>query len=387
MKTPPLLDFVHGLEITQGRLAGQRFNVLSWQRRFLRGAFTDDVSSAALSVARGNGKTTLVAAVAVAALVGPLAQPRGEIVIVASSFQQARIAFEHMLAFVRPWLAHEPKRFRIWDTAQQASLEDRQTGARVRCLGSDPRRAHGLAPSLVLADEPTQWPPSTSARMHAALLTALGKIPHSRLIALGTRPADTGHWFAMLLGGGPGVYAQCHAAERDDPPFVQRTWRKANPSLRSMPDLAAAIRVEADRATTDASLLPAFQALRLNLGTSDVERAALLAAGTWEQLEADDAPRAGPCLWGIDTGTTAAMTAACAFWPESGRLESLAAFPRAPTLAERGLRDGVSDLYQQMAQRGELVTLGGRVVPLSDFVRVVRDRFGVPAAIVADRWR
>ena len=169
---------------------------------FLRGAFRAGVSSAGLSVARGNGKTTLVAAIAVAALVGPLVQVRGEVVIVASSFQQARIAFEHILAFVRPWIAHEPKRFRIWDTAQQASLADRELGARVRCLGSDPRRAHGLAPALVLADEPSQWSPSTSARMHAALLTALGKIPHSRLIALGTRPADTGHWFSTLLGGG-----------------------------------------------------------------------------------------------------------------------------------------------------------------------------------------
>ena len=384
----PLLDFVSRLVITQGRLAGQRFAVLSWQRRFVRGAFRDGVSSAALSVARGNGKTTLVAAIAVAALVGPLVQVRGDVVIVASSFQQARIAFEHILAFMRPWLAHQPKRFRIWDTAQQASLEDRQTGTRVRCLGSDPRRAHGLAPALVLSDEPAQWPPSTSARMHAALLTASGKISQSRLIALGTRPADTGHWFAqMLLGGGPGVYSQCHAAERDDPPFVKRTWVKANPSLRSMPDLATAIRTEADRAKTDASLLPAFQALRLNQGTSDVERAALLAAGTWEGLEADDAPRHGPCIWGIDAGTTAAMTAACAFWPESGRLDTVAAFPSAPTLAERGLKDGVGDLYQQMARRGELVTLGGRVVPLGDFVRVVRDRFGVPAAIVADRWR
>ena len=382
-----LLDFVHGLEITQGRLAGQRFDVLPWQRRFLRGAFRAGVSSAGLSVARGNGKTTLVAAIAVAALVGPLVQVRGEIVIVASSFQQARIAFEHILAFVRSWIGHEPTRFRIWDTAQQASLEDRQTGARVRCLGSDPRRAHGLAPALVLADEPAQWPTSTSERMYAAVLTALGKIPHSRLIALGTRPADTGHWFATLLGGGPGIYAQCHAAERDDPPFAKKTWAKANPSLRSMPDLEAAIRTEANRAKTDASLLPAFLALRLNQGTSDTERAALLSAGTWEGLEADDAPRHGPCLWGIDVGATAAMTACAAFWPESGRLESLAAFPSAPTLAARGLKDGVGDLYQQMARRGKLVTLGGRVVPLGDFVRVVRDRFGVPAVIVADRWR
>ncbi len=382
-----LLDWIGALTVTQGRLAGQPFVVAPWQRRFLRGAFRTGVSSAGLSVARGNGKSTLTAAIATAAIAGPLAQPRADVVCVASSFTQARIIFEHVLSFLRPWLDTEPTRWRIQDSANRASIEDRTTGARVRCLGSDPRRAHGLAPVLVLADEPAQWPPSTSARMHAAMVTALGKIQHSRLIAFGTRPADTSHWFATLLGGGPGIYSQCHAAESDDPPFVTRTWRKANPSLATMPDLAAAIRVEADRAKTDASLLPAFQALRLNLGTSDTERAALLAAGTWEQLEADDAPRHGPCIWGIDAGTTAAMTAACAFWPESGRLDTVAAFPSAPTLAARGLKDGVADLYQQMARRGELVTLGGRVVPLSDFVRVVRDRFGVPAAVVADRWR
>ena len=49
------------------------------------------------------------------------------------------------------------------------------TGARVRCIGSDPRRAHGLAPVLVLADEPAQWPDTTGERMVAALRTAAGK--------------------------------------------------------------------------------------------------------------------------------------------------------------------------------------------------------------------
>ena len=55
-------------------------------------------------------------------------------------------------------------RWKVWDTAQQARVEDRVTGARVRCIGSDPRRAHGLAPVLTLADEPAQWPESTGER-------------------------------------------------------------------------------------------------------------------------------------------------------------------------------------------------------------------------------
>ena len=166
-----LIDYLSGLTVTQGRLAGQALAVLPWQRRFIRGAFRPGVQSAALSVARGNGKTALLSGIAAATLDGPLAVPRGETVIVASSFEQARIAFEHVLAFMDDKLA-DKGRWKIWDTAQQARIECRDTGARVRCIGSDPRRAHGLAPVLVLADEPAQWPESTGERMVAALRTA-----------------------------------------------------------------------------------------------------------------------------------------------------------------------------------------------------------------------
>ena len=297
--TRTLLDWIGALTVTQGRLAGQPFVVLPWQRRFLRGAFADGVSSAAVSMGRGNGKSAFTAAIVTAAIAGPLARARADVVCVASSFTQARIIYEHTLAFLQPWIETEPSRWRIQDSANRAVIEDRHTGTRVRCIGSDPRRAHGLAPLLVLADEPAQWPVNISERMRAALDTALGKIPQSRFIALGTRPADEGHWFSVLLRGGPGIYRQCHAARRDDPPFRKQTWRRANPSLPLMPDLEAAIRTEATRATRDSALLPAFQALRLNLGTSDTERAALLSAGTWERIEGDDAARMGPCIWGI----------------------------------------------------------------------------------------
>ena len=74
--------------------------MLPWQARFVRGAFRPGIQSAALSVARGNGKTALLSGIACATLDGPLMVPRGETVIVASSFEQARIAFEHVLSFV-----------------------------------------------------------------------------------------------------------------------------------------------------------------------------------------------------------------------------------------------------------------------------------------------
>ena len=341
-----LISYLSGLTVTQGRLAGQAFAVLPWQSRFVRGAFRPGIQSAALSIGRGNGKTTLLAGIAAATLDGPLAVPRGETVIVASSFEQARIAFEHVIAFMGDKLA-DKDRWKTWNTAQQARIEDRKTGSRVRCIGSDPRRAHGLAPVLVLADEPAQWPETTGEHMVAALRTAAGKQPHSRFVALGTRPADETHWFAKMLSGGAS-YAQCHAAKADDPKFQRRTWAKANPSMAHMPDLLSAIRNEANQAKADPALLASFEALRLNLGTDDVAVSTLLSAGLWQAIEGAAEP-GGPCIWGVDLGTSAAQSAVAAYWPATGRLECVAAFPAEPSLAERGLRDGVGNLLCRMS--------------------------------------
>ena len=379
-----LIRYLAGLRVTQGRLAGQPFEVLPWQRRFVRGAFRGGVQSAALSVARGNGKTALLSGIAAATLNGPLAVPRGETVIVASSFEQARIAFEHVIAFMGATL-DDKDRWRVWDTAQQARVEDRKTGARVRCIGSDPRRAHGLAPVLVLADEPAQWPDTTGERMVAALRTAAGKQPHSRFVALGTRPADPEHWFSKMLAGGAD-YAQTHAAGDDDRKFQARTWRKANPSMKHLPDLEIAIRTEAKQAKQDPALLAAFDALRLNLGTMDVEAALLIDAGLWSACEGE-APADGPCMWGIDLGTSAAQSAVAAYWSSTGRLECIAAFPESPSLRERGLRDGVSDLYVNLAVHGSLLTLGHRATDVAALLQAALDRFGRPSVVVADRWR
>ena len=379
-----LETYLAGLTVTQGRRAGEALAVLPWQARFVAGAFAPGRTTAALSVARGNGKTVLVAGIACAALDGPLAVPRGETIIVASSFAQACIAFDHVVAFMGDKL-RDRTRYRFWQTGQLAKIEDRETGASVRALGSDPKRAHGLAPSLILADEPAQWPNHTGDRMLAALRTSLGKQPGARLIALGTKPSSSEHWFSKMLSG-TADYSQCHAAAEDDPPFQRRTWAKANPSLKFMPDLLAAIRTEAGHAKTDPSVLHEFRSLRLNLGTSEVAEAVLIEAGTWSKIEGE-ADRAGPVVWGADLGTSAAMSAIAAYWPATGRLETVAAFPVEPPLAERGLRDGVGGLYVDCAGRGELIQTGQRAVDLDGLLTEALTRFGRPSVIAADRWR
>ena len=221
--------------------------------------------------------------------------------------------------------------------------------------------------------------------MLAALRTAAGKQARSLMILLGTRPASAEHWFEMMLNGGAD-YSQVHAAGVDDATGQRRTWLKSNPSLPLMPDLERAIRRESKLAKQDESVMASFRALRLNQGVSDTQQSTLLDAMTWRDIEGDVAS-AGPCYWGIDLGTNASMSAVTAYWPESGRLESVSAFPTEPDLRTRGLQDGVDTLYVQGWKRAELIMTGGLAVDVTELIEEARSRFGTPRAIAADRWR
>ena len=76
----------------------------------------------------------------------------------AASLGQAKLAFGHTKWFLRDIFRQDPKLWRVIEHSHECRIEDRETGATIRAIGSDPRRAHGLAPVLVIADEPAQWP-------------------------------------------------------------------------------------------------------------------------------------------------------------------------------------------------------------------------------------
>ena len=384
-----LTDYIQTLTIGQGAHAGAPFKLLAWQRRFIRGAFAPDVQTAALSIARANGKSVLVAAIGAGAIdIGaPLVEPMAETVIVASSFAQGQVIFRHLRHFLAPTLAAHKGRFRVSDSMNAASVHDTATGALVRVVGNNPRTLHGLQPKLLLLDELAQWEYGALDSSLAALSTSLGKIPESRLIALGTRAASELHPFEKLLTGGAD-FSQVHKALDSDKPFLVRTWKRANPSLSHMPDLRRVIEKEAKRAARDASLLPAFEALRLNKGVSDIAQSVLIEASTWRRVESPERPAIkGGYVLGVDLGTSAAMSAASAYQPQSGALDCFAVFPELPSLAERGLRDGVGAAYQTMHERGELIISGERVSSIAGLLAECLRRWGKPSAIICDRWR
>ena len=382
-----IIEWLGTLTLSGGDLDGKRFEVLPWERRFILGTFGQPGNSA-LSIGRGNGKSALVAGIASAVVVpgAPLHGRRREVICVASSFQQARVIFEDVLSYVRG-LGHDLGDRELWrrqDSQNMATLEYRPTGARVRCCGSDPKKIHGLRPFLVLADEGGQWESGKADAMISGLRTGLGKTPGSRLIALGTLPADGLHWFSQMLRDAG--YHQLHQAPRDAPLYRAKTWARANPSMRYLPSLKAQIKAEAEAAKRDGVMLQSFKSLRLNMGLPDTVSGVLLEADVWNSIEGN-AEREGEYVLGLDLGGSTAQSAACAFYPKSGRLEGFAVFPEHPNLATRATNDGAGNLYAECYRRGELLLHGDRVSDIPELLSEALDRWGNPAAIAADRFK
>lgn len=90
-----VIAFVESLPITKGFGAGEKVQLLSFQREWLEAVYaTDDqdsrcVRTGLLSVARGQGKTVLAAMLCLCHLVGPESERRGECYSAAATRDQS----------------------------------------------------------------------------------------------------------------------------------------------------------------------------------------------------------------------------------------------------------------------------------------------------------
>ena len=163
----------------------------------------------------------------------------------------------------------------------------------------------------------------------------------------------------------------------------------ANPGLREAPALAAAIKDELAQAKKDGASAHGFRAYRLNMGTSETGREALIDAASWERVETDDPDMRGEYVLGVDLGGASSWSAVAGYWPETGYLSALACTGDDPALEAREREDNVeSGLYERMARAGDLRVIAGKRVPDPlDILAPALERWGKPAFVAADRFR
>lgn len=377
------------LKVPVGLRAGQPFRLLPFQRSFLADALAPGVRTACLSTARKNGKSGLVAAIILAALLddGPLHRARWRGLAVSLN---ARLSGELWGQCREIAAASGISTLTFHGGAHRAIVGANE--ARVEFLATGRSAGHASGADLALFDELGL----TSDRDRAlldGLRSSVSAREGGRLLAISVRGRSPllDEMRERAEAGEPGVVFHLHAADPGAALDDRAAWKAGNPALGELKEesyMATAAR-EAQAAPGSA---PGFRALDLNQSVAPDE-VPLLDLDTWRRCVVVEAPPAtGEAVIGLDLGANASMTAAAVFYPSTGRFEAHGLFPGIPTLAERAERDAVGSLYQQMVDRGELeIAPGVRVPPVGVWLAGLMTRAQADGArvvaVIADRYR
>ena len=382
-----VLAFLGTLPIVSGLRAGEKMEVLDFQEQFVRGVYAETdgerlVRLAGLSVARGNGKSGLLAGLGLAHLLGPMSEPYGECYAAALDREQAGVLYRMTCAYIyeTPWMA---ARVNIRD--QTKEITDLETSSLWRALTSDARKAHGLAPSFWIADEVAQW---RSRELWDNLRTGMAKRKHALGVTISTQAADDLHFWSEMLDAEPvpSTYVQLHAAPEDCALDDREAWLAANPALgaflneQEFADAAA-------MAMRSPSFAPAFRLLNLNQRIAAEGR--FIEQADWDANgEPFDATEleGERCYGGLDLSSTRDLTALALWFPDHGKLLAWHWLPK-DTIAARVERDRVP--YDRWAADGWAeVTVGNARDDLAIALQLadIRGRYDVQG-IAFDRWQ
>ncbi|WIY26951.1 terminase TerL endonuclease subunit [Parasedimentitalea psychrophila] len=388
------IRFLETLAIPEGPKAGELIKLAPFQKKFVRGALADGVQAAVLSIGRGNAKTALSAGIALGAVMGKWdTQPRREILIAARTRDQARIAFDFVVGFMRSLSDEEKKLFTVRRSPRLEIEYDGDGGGHViRAISADGKSALGSAPTLVLMDERGHWMADQGDALEHALLSGMGK-RGGRALIISTSAPDDAHPFSVWLDEvQEGVYVQEHRPAPGLPADDKASLKEANPgAVHGIGSSLEWLQGQARRAIArGGSTLTSYRLYNRNERVSGETRDVLLTVDEWLNCEVSEVPaRKGQVVIGVDLGGSASMTAAAFYWPDTGRLECLGTFPSKPTLLDRGQNDGVSGRYVEMNARCELSTLGDQTVPVAPWLMQVMAHVEgeTVAAITADRYK
>lgn len=393
-----VIRFIETRRVTKGILAGQSYVVHPFQIPIIEGWYATDedgmrlVRTGLLSVGRKNGKSGLASTLALCHLAGPLAEPRGEILVAATDRDQSSLIYDEVVALIED----DPElTARCNIKRHEKTITDVVTGSKFSALSSDAKKAHGFSPSVVILDELAQWGDTQKGRaLYDALTTAQGGRKEPIVIIIGTQAASADALMSKLVDYAKSINAGevedsrfkgfVYEVPEDMDVYDEATWPLANPALgtfRSIEDM----RELAERAKRLPTLENTFRNLFCNQRVDP--EVPLITKKEWLACKSETFLREGEEVYlALDLSATQDLTALVAVSAKDGeRLKAWFWKPK-DLLMEHVGRDRAP--YDLWAKEGWLETPPGRAIDygfVAQRVADIRKRFKV-LGLAYDRW-
>lgn len=397
------------LRHVEGALAGKPFVLQPWQQAFIANLFgwkrVDGMGrlvrryrEALLYVPRKNGKTPLVAGIALLVFMwdNELGQQN---YIAAGEVEQAGLLFRQCRGMVEqePMLASRCRIYGGTASAGQSKSIVRETdGSFLRVISADASSKHGGNTHLAVIDELHVQPNRDLVDVLQTSMASANR-PQPLLVHITTadfnRPSicNEKHDYACKVRDGiiddPSFLPAVWEALLEDPWDDPATWKKSNPNLGVSVSMDYLER-ECLKAKENPAYENTYRRLHLNQKTETDVRA--IPMHLWDAItdtvEAEDLV-GRECFGGLDLSTTTDLTAFVLLFPGEDGYDVLPFFwAPAEGARKRERRDRVP--YETWARQGYLKLTDGDVIDY-DVIRKdindLRTRYNV-REIAADRW-
>lgn len=315
-----LAFFSKALVHTVGRFEGKPFEPLPWQQFVLWNLYgwhnvdgTRRFKYAYISVARKNGKTTLVAGCALAAAVFD-EEHAGEVYFAATKRDQARIGFDEAAR-----MCSKSKLLRKVTQVGRHDVKVPKYNARITYLSSDSRSLDGLNSSFVAVDEYAFHRDDSVSNVLRSSMQARTNPLHLTITTAGTFKGacfELQKTVKAILDGVKNDDAQfgiIYELDDDDDWHDETAWAKANPSLGETVTIDALRSQFVQARNVGGSYQTEFTIKHCNRWVN--------ASTTWIPAEAWRANREQrdlsglPCFVGLDLASVSDLTACVLLFP------------------------------------------------------------------------
>ena len=388
-----IVKFIEQLTVPSGKGEGKPFKLRPFEKKFIQAVYgaVDNksrrvVRRAILSPARKNGKSVLIACLALVHLIGPEAIMNGEIYSAANEREQAGIIFKYATQIIRADLELLAL-IKIVDSTK--TMVSFSTGSIYRALSAEVGTKFGLNPSVAIFDELAQ---AKNRNLYDALDTSMAAREEPLYIVISTQSNDPQHILSQLIDdglSGRDPTTICHLyAVPDDAEDVftdQKLWKLANPALgdfRSLPEM----KIAAKRAIRMPTFEASFRNLYLNQRVN--AESPLIPKAEWMACQGDATIEKGFEIYlGLDLSGKTDLTALVAV--SNGDEDRIKSWFWKPdeSLIDHEKRDRVP--YTVWKSQGYIETTPGRAIQY-DWIayrlgEIIKDYIVIGMAF--DRWR